>query len=123
MTNHLAALFLAVSLLGPSIAVADDAAVDPEDAKVLKEAGLTLDNKALLGFLHARPLAESDRTRILALVRKQGDLDFEVREKASEEIESLGAPAVPLLRQALHDEDVEIIHRSDKCLKQGLAEE
>ncbi|HEY1858800.1 MAG TPA: HEAT repeat domain-containing protein, partial [Gemmataceae bacterium] len=96
---------------------AAEAELDPADVKVMREAGLTLDNNALLAFLRARTLAEIDRTKILALVRQLGDDDFEVRDKSSRQLETLGAPAVPLLRQALRDEDIEIVHRAQKCLQ------
>jgi HEAT repeat protein len=118
MRIHVAAWLLALSLFGATSATAAAGVdPDPEDAAILREAGLTVDDKALLEFLRARTLADNDRTRILALVKKLGDDEFEVRDKASEELESLGAPAVPLLRQALQDPDVEVAHRAEKCLR------
>jgi HEAT repeat protein len=118
MRIHFAFSLLALALFGAaSAAAAPGVDPDPEDAALLREAGLTVDDKALLAFLQARTLADTDRTRILALVKKLGDEAFEVRDKASEDLESLGAPAVPLLRQALHDPDIEIAHRADKCLR------
>jgi HEAT repeat protein len=117
MRIHLVASLLALSLLGARSAAAAGVEPDPEDATILREAGLAVEDKVLLGFLQARTLAETDRTRILALVKKLGDDEFEIRDKASEELESLGAPAVPLLRQALQDPDVEIAHRAERCLR------
>src|SRR6516165_12486531 len=117
MRIHLAASLLALSVLGARSAAAAGVDSDPDDATILREAGLAVEDKVLLGFLQARTLAETDRTRILALVKKLGDDEFEIRDKASEELESLGAPAVPLLRQALQDPDVEIAHRAERCLR------
>jgi HEAT repeat protein len=118
MRIHLAGSLLALLLSGAAAAaVKTDPDPDPEDAKVLREAGLTLDNKALLGFLQARTLADADRTRILALVKQLGDEEFQIRDKASDKLEVLGAPTVPLLRQAMHDQDVEVVHRAEKCLR------
>jgi hypothetical protein len=109
------ALLFAGSIGRPILAA--EAELDPEDVKILREAGIPLDNKALLDFLRARTLADIDRTKILALVRQLGDDDFLVRAKASDRLEALGAPAVPLLRQALRDDDIEIVHRAQKCLQ------
>src|SRR5258708_19240571 len=100
MGIHRAVSLAALLPLGARVAAAA-ADPDPDDVAVLREAGLTLDDKALLGFLQARTLAENDRTRILALVKKLGDDEFDVRDKASEDLESLAAPAVPPLPPAL----------------------
>jgi HEAT repeat protein len=110
-------LTLGLPCIWAAPALAAGAELDAADVKLMREAGLTLDNNALLAFLRARTLAEIDRTKILALVRQLGDDDFEVRDRSSAQLETLGAPAVPLLRQALRDEDIEIVHRAQKCLQ------
>jgi HEAT repeat protein len=116
MCIPLAAPLLALVLFGATSA-ATGVEPDPEDAKVLREAGLPVEDEALLEFLKARTLADTDRTRILALVKRLGDDEFHVRDQASDQLELLGAPAVPLLRQALRDPDIEIAHRAEKCLR------
>jgi hypothetical protein len=54
MRTLMAAFFLALSLCRAAPSAAASADPDPADATVLREAGLALDDKALLGFLHAR---------------------------------------------------------------------
>src|SRR5262249_30712094 len=66
---------------------------------------------------HRRTLAEPDRSRITALIAALGDDSYDVREKASAELVTLGPPAAPLLRQATKDADIEIVRRAEKCLR------
>jgi HEAT repeat protein len=114
-------IFIAVLLLafGPARALlaADDVGLPPDDLKAIRAARLTLDDASLLGFLKSRILADADRSRILALIRNLGDDDFDTRDQASTELERIGAPAVPLLRQAVRDPDIEVVHRAERCLK------
>jgi HEAT repeat protein len=95
-------------------------APDPADADeaVVKEAGLQTDGPALLDFFRKLTLGETDRARVLALIRDLGDDDFAVRQKASAGLLELGPVAQPLLREALRDDDPEVASRAEKCLRQ-----
>ncbi len=88
------------------------------DEQTLKEAKLPLDGPGLLEFFRKRTPSEGFRDKVQALVRKLGDDSFDVREKASQELTTMGAQAVPFLRQALSDPDPEIKHRAEACLQQ-----
>src|SRR5262249_28745565 len=50
------------------------------------------------------------------LLARLGDDDFDVREKATAELKSLGLLVAPLLRQAVNHSDAEIRTRARTCL-------
>jgi len=57
----------------------------------------------LLGTLAISEAARGDdqaQTQIANLIEKLGNNDFQEREKASKELESIGEPALPALRKA-----------------------
>jgi hypothetical protein len=54
--------------------------------------------------------------RIKSLIQQLGDDAFMVRENATRELIQTGRPAVPFLRAALKDKDIEISQRSRKIL-------
>jgi HEAT repeat protein/outer membrane protein assembly factor BamB len=70
-----------------------------------------------LDEVRKRTLKDGDRKKGMELVKKLGDDDFEVRQKAEAEIKALGTVMIPLLRQALNSPDVEVRQRSAACLK------
>jgi HEAT repeat protein len=72
---------------------------------------------ALLDEFRKRTLTDEQREKILALIRRLGDEEFAVREKASAELLAIGKPALFLLRQAVTDADPEISQRSQKCVQ------
>ena len=97
-----------------------DLSTEAEDAKTLREAGLSPSDPAgLLQFFRARTLAEVDRTKITSLIDKLASEDFAIRDEASQELEKIGAPAVALLRQRLSktDDDPEVHFLCDKSLR------
>ncbi len=97
------------------------AATDPDaleqDKRTVREAKVPTDGPGLLDFFRARTPADVDRTRIQPLIAQLGADDFRVREKASASLVTVGASAVPLLRQALKDPDIEVVRRAEKCLQ------
>src|SRR6185312_3519554 len=62
----------------------------------------SLNGTNLLEEFRGRTLGDDERAHVLDLIRKLGDKSPQVRSRASEEIISLGARAVPLLRQNLN---------------------
>ena len=108
-----AALALALAL--PAAAAEPDPV--REDEQALKDANLGSDGPALLDFFRKRTPVEADRNKIQALITELGDDSYAVRERASSDLVALGAAAVPLLREALKDEDVEVARRAEKCLQ------
>jgi hypothetical protein len=83
--------------------------------KLLQEHRLGTDGPALLAFFKARTLTEEKRNRIVALVRELGDDDFETREKAAADLIAFGRHALPALRAASDDPDLERARRAKQC--------
>lgn len=95
----------------------------PEDPikaaeKVLVAANIKTDSKSLLEFFHSRTLNDDDRAKLLTTIRRLGDDDFDVREQATDELKKAGLAALPILRAASRDSDVEIARRVEICLKE-----
>jgi HEAT repeat protein len=86
------------------------------DAETLKAAELANNGPALIEFFKQRTVGEAEREKIIALIRKQGDDAFEVREGATEALVRYGPAAVGLLRQGNRDADVEVARRCERCL-------
>lgn len=97
---------------------ADKTAPMPPD-EALKSAGLSpTDPDQLLKYLEKRTLTETDQAKLRSLIRDFGSRDFEVRQKASEEIERFGPAALGPLREAERDPDPEISYRATQAVKQ-----
>lgn len=64
-----------------------------------------------------RTLTEQDRERGQALIARLGDDDFDVRQKATNDLKALGAIMAPLLRQAANQADLEVRARAQACLE------
>jgi hypothetical protein len=68
-----------------------------------------------LGVLLAAPAADeprADAERIARLIKQLGNDDFEEREKAVKDLEAIGSPALPALREAARGGDVEVKARA-----------
>ena len=66
----------------------------------------------LMGPLRAEPGNEPKPERIRMLINHLGDGDFTTREEAVRELESIGEPALPAVRQAMVSADVEVRQRA-----------
>jgi hypothetical protein len=88
------------------------------DEAICKDAGLRTDGSSLLEFFRSRTPSEDARAEWARRVRQLGDRSFRVRERASEQLVAAGRPALPLLREALHDPDLEVARRAARCLQQ-----
>jgi HEAT repeat protein len=124
--NGVATAFLSGSVWAQTLQPQDqrpakeEKSAESDDANTLKEAGLSpSDPTGILQFFRARTLAEVDRTKINSLIEKLSSEDFAIRDEASQELEKVGAPAVPLLRQRLanKDDDPEVHYLCAKSLK------
>jgi hypothetical protein len=95
-------------------------AVEPDpvalDEQTLKDAKVATDGPDLLTFLKKRCVSEKDLERLKKLIRELGDDSFETRQNASAKLVEAGAIAVPLLREAIKDPDIEIRRRAESCL-------
>jgi len=83
-----------------------------DDERRLGQAGVKTDGPSLRAFLAKQQADPAAVAKSRALVKRLADESFEVREKASEELVALGAPAVPALQAALRDEDLEVSRRA-----------
>jgi HEAT repeat protein/outer membrane protein assembly factor BamB len=88
------------------------------DEHLLKEAKIATDGPGLLSFFRERTLTGPNRARAVALVQKLGNPSYRIREQASVDLVSLGSIAVPLLREAAKDPDLEVSRRATRCLEQ-----
>jgi hypothetical protein len=89
------------------------------DLAVLERAEVKTSTKDLLEFLRRRTLTAADRDQMKLLIRQLGDDSFEVREKASARLVTLGAAAVPLLEEAVkNNDDIEVVRRAEDCVRQ-----
>jgi outer membrane protein assembly factor BamB len=85
--------------------------------KLLKDSGVGTDGPGLLAFFRSRTLSEGDHERLKKAVRRLGDNEFAVREKATLDLVGAGRFALPLLRPALEDRDLEIARRAERCIE------
>jgi hypothetical protein len=82
------------------------------DLAVLRSAGLDTDGPSLLNFFKKRTMADALRTKIANLIRQLGADEYSVREKASNDLVDIGAPARALLTNALRQRDLEVRRRA-----------
>lgn len=90
--------------------------VGAEEA-VVKSAKLSTEPAGLLSFLGKHSLDDARREKIRALIRQLGDPNFNLREKAKEELVAQGPVAASLLSRATSDPDSEIAARAKAALK------
>lgn len=105
-----------VALTVPALAAHADEATRALDEALLKEAKVSTNGPALLQFFRDRTLSSNERARLQQVVRELGDEEFNVRQKASRTLIQAGHNAVPFLRPALKDPDLEISRRAARCL-------
>jgi hypothetical protein len=86
--------------------------------KTLKDAGIDTTGPALLRFFRERTQSPADRARLADMVRRLGDDDFDVREKAVADLIGAGHRAMPFLRPALVDRDLERARRAADCVRE-----
>jgi HEAT repeat protein len=107
-------LLTALPLSGRAQPPADPAA---EDEQLLKETKVGTDGPGLLQLFRKRTPTDRDRDRAAALIRRLGEDDFAVRQKAADGLVALGPAALPQLRAALTHPDEEVRQRTGECLR------
>jgi hypothetical protein len=111
-------LALLVSLSSPG---AEPSPSNPDVAyaeRALRKAGAATDGAGILAFIRARTLDEEQRKKLANKVRALGSAEYTEREKASRELVALGRPALPYLRPAVNDPDLETSRRARRCIEQ-----
>jgi HEAT repeat protein len=76
------------------------------------------DGPAVLAEFRRRTPSNADREQALGLLRQLGDPSAAVREQAATALVALGDAALPLLRQAVHQDDPRIAPYAVRCLQQ-----
>jgi hypothetical protein len=119
MLSRPPSLLLLLGLLPAFAGVAPAADPDPVQSaeRILHEARQPTDGPALLEYLRRRTLGDAERAKILDLIKHLADDEFAVREKATDDLLSIGIGAAPLLRLAARDPDIEVVRRAERCLK------
>jgi HEAT repeat protein len=78
----------------------------------------SLDGRNLLQQFQRRTPLDADHERMLALILKLGDDEFEMRQQASAQLQAMGPLALPVLRQGLKSLDPEVVQRAQVCKEQ-----
>jgi hypothetical protein len=86
------------------------------DEQTLRAATIGTDGPALLQLFRRHTLTSENFHKIAALIGQLGADDFEVREKATEDLASFGSAAGGLLRKALASSDVEVVRRLQQVM-------
>jgi hypothetical protein len=109
-------------LLGACLAASQATAAEPDpvaaDEQMLMAASVSTDNASLLKFFRERTLTKESRARVATQIRYLGHASFRMREKASEDLVRTGSLAVPMLREAAANSDLEVARRAQRCLQQ-----
>jgi HEAT repeat protein/outer membrane protein assembly factor BamB len=111
---------LALGLLLTGVAWAADAIPNDQlaiDEHRLQEAKVGSDGPALLEFFRKRTANDARLFDIQGLIHRLGDDSYDVRQKASADLAALGPVALPLLREALKDRDIEVSRRAEECIR------
>jgi len=94
--------------LGPALAA---------EEKLLQQAGVATTGPALVIFLRQRGTPVVDLAHLKVLVQQLGDPSTAAADRAAAELIAIGAPAVPLLRQAANNLDKgAVAERARRCL-------
>ncbi|HYV37310.1 MAG TPA: HEAT repeat domain-containing protein [Gemmataceae bacterium] len=100
------------------ISPAPSSADAESEEQTLWAAGLGTDGPALLEFFHARVRPNQHADKLLALARKLGDSNAEVRSNVTGQLVSCGPAAIPVLRRVLNDlEDRVAADNAKICLE------
>jgi HEAT repeat protein len=86
------------------------------DEKLLKSKKIEPTETGLLAFFHKRTLTPEVQQRLREWVRQLGSAAYKERKKAEYELKHFDSSALPYLRPALKDPDVEVRARANKCI-------
>lgn len=86
------------------------------DEQLLKSAGLQTDGPGLLAFFRDRSLGTGETVLLERHIQDLGSPQYKVRVAATKALIAMGPPALPRLRLALRDADLEVVRRAGQCL-------
>ena len=75
------------------------------------------DGPALLTMLDKRTLNPAEKKKVLDAIRRLGDSEYAVREKAVIELNARGRMILPLLREAVKNSELEVVRRAQGCIQ------
>jgi HEAT repeat protein len=97
---------------------ANESQADGGDEELLRSVGIATDGPGLLAYLRLRSRDVATPERLTALIEQLGEKSPIAALQASGELASIGAPAIPALRQAVKDPDRrQIARRAQRCLQ------
>ena len=111
LRRGVSAVLLAASRVGPPASP-----FPPPEEEQLRAKGLPTDGPGLLQFLRERLTNPADRARAAILVRQLGNRSYKVRVRATAELSAMSPAALPVLRGALGDADLELSRRVRLCI-------
>lgn len=115
---NLLRLPLAIVVLLIATHVRGDEGQIAADEATLKNGNISADGEGLLDFFRKRTLSAAEQARLAQTVRRLGDNAFANRQVASRELIAAGRVAIPFLKAALNDPDLEISRRAERCLQE-----
>ena len=93
---------------------------DEKDRKALRDAWAgwwrKIDGPTLVDEFRARTLDPSERPKVAELIKKLGDGNYRVRERATNDLVSMGAKVLADVRAATKDADTERARRAEECV-------
>jgi HEAT repeat protein len=88
------------------------------EEQIIRAAGLSTDDAALLGYFQERVRAKGDSDKLLALARKLGDSNAKVRSQAASQLVAAGPAAIAPLRHVVNDlDDAMAAEEALRCLE------
>lgn len=109
------AFLVLAGLCGAGPIWASEQARDP-DEEFLVDAKVAVDGKSLIQFLETHSPTDLDPQNVEPLIRNLAAPSFENREKATKDLLRMGLPALAPLREALRQQDAELIRRAEQCV-------
>jgi hypothetical protein len=103
-------------LAGPGLASAEDTRA--ADEHVLHVRKIKADGPSVLALFRKLSLTEAQVQRLESTIRQLGSDAFKTRASASAEIAAIGPPALPFLKKAVDDKDLEISRRGQALVDQ-----
>src|SRR5206468_919364 len=81
-----------------------------------KDANLSTETPALLKLFRDRTPSVEDRARLDETMRRLGARSYQARNRAEQDLIRAGRLALPVLKQAVKDTDIEIVRRAERCI-------
>jgi hypothetical protein len=88
------------------------------EEKLLREAGVTPDGPGLVAFFRSRVLTPDHQEKLRNAVRQLGSDEFDVRERAAQELVQAGRASLAWLKPAQQDTDPEVARRAQRCVEE-----